>query len=61
MRRFVGSRLPLERAELLVAAAKADGISVSEFVDLALKEKLESHSYSQLERQEVLPLGRIAS
>ena|GEM_PF-6448974 len=54
-RRFVGTRVPVADHDLLVAAAAAHGLTVSEYVAAVLTEKLRSENLDQT--QEELPIG----
>ena len=58
-RRFVGTRVPLPDHDLLVAAAAAHDLTVSEYVAAALTEKLRSENLDQT--QEGPPIGQTAS
>lgn len=61
-RKFVGSRIPMHDADILPAATKLIGLdSVSDFVAIAVSEKLASMDLSNVCLQEELPIGQIAS
>lgn len=60
-RRFVGTRVPVRDHDLLVAAAAAHGLTVSEYVAETLVEKLNSENFSHTDLQEELPIGQMAS
>lgn len=46
-RRFFGTRLPMDQANLLLAVAPAQGICVSDFIAATVVEKLETLSLGQ--------------
>ncbi|MGY2747394.1 hypothetical protein [Arthrobacter sp. UYCu723] len=60
-RKFVGTRIPADNADLLPAAAKLEGLTVSEFVASVIDDKLKSMDLSVLRLQEELPIRQIAS
>lgn len=41
-RRFFGTRLPMDQAQMLLTVAPAQGLTVSEFIAATLEEKLEA-------------------
>ncbi len=55
-RSFVGTRVPVDEAQLLPHVAKLNGLTVSEFVAAIIHEKLAQADLSSLEWQEALPL-----
>lgn len=58
---FVGTRLPRERRDLVVAIAKAEGITVSDLLAEMVDRDLQKRDCSNLDIQQPLPLGRMAS
>lgn len=64
-RRFVGSRVPVDQADVLAIVAKSDGKTVSEWVADMIDEKLRHYNVEQLivgtEGQETLPMQQLAS
>lgn len=59
-RRFVGSRVPVDVYDRLAQTAKAENLTVSEFIAAVIDEKLGSSGLSDLQMQGELPIGRIA-
>ena len=59
-RRFVGSRVPVDVYDRLAQTAKAENLTVSEFVAALIGEKLGPEASNSLRLQGELPIGRIA-
>lgn len=59
-RRFVGSRVPVDVYDRLAQTAKAENLTVSEFVAALIGEKLGPEGPKSLRLQGELPIGRIA-
>ncbi|GAP60874.1 ribbon-helix-helix domain-containing protein [Arthrobacter sp. KNU-44] len=59
-RRFVGSRVPVDVYDRLAQTAKAENLTVSEFVAALIGEKLGPEGPNSLRLQGELPIGRIA-
>lgn len=59
-RRFVGSRVPVDVYDRLAQTAKAENLTVSEFVAALIGEKLGPESPISLRLQGEPPIGRIA-
>lgn len=57
-RRFIGSRLPIKYADLLPAYAKAQNLTVSEYIETLVIQDMDRNMPE--DRQEVLPI-RMAS
>ena len=60
-RRYFGTRVAMPVAEKLEEAAKASGLSISDFIAVAVEKSLGSIDVSQIDHQQELPIGRMAS
>ena len=60
-RRFVGGRLPVEKADRLHLAAEIEGVTVTDFLESAIDLRLQAVNFTARDNQDVLPIERYAS